>query len=123
MTSIRQTKKYEKKHYNENGVCTNPNIRRGEVSCTFFQIETALTSEGRWIYGYMCNLSGCGCGSPCIDARASSYSTEQEAVHAACADIRRYMERNKKGSDPNVADETSIRYDRKLLRLLNVVDR
>lgn len=110
--------------FNEYGVCTNPNIKREEVAYTFFQIETAQTSSRSWVYGYMCNLLGCGCGSPCIDAPClRSYPTEQAAIHAACADIRRYMERNKQGSDPNVADKTSLRYDRKLLSLLNDIER
>ena len=110
--------------YNEYGVCTNPNIIRREVADTFFQIETALTSEVRWVYGYQCNLLGCGCGHPCVDAPClPSYPTEQAAIHAACADIHRYMERNKVGSDPSVADKTSPRYERKLRSLLNDIDR
>lgn len=39
------------------------------------------------------------------------------------ADIRRYMDRNKEGSDPNVADKTSPRYERKLRNLLNDIER
>lgn len=112
--------------FNNSGVCTNPNrIRREDGQCSF-EIRTAYGRFERWVYGCDCNLIGTGMGNPCSDKAVypvPSYPTERDAIKAACKEIRKFMENNQTGSNPNEADKTIRRYDKKLVRLLDEIER
>ena len=116
----------EKFKFNENSVCTNPNeIRREDRQCSF-KIDTAIGRYGRWVFGCSCHLIGIGFGYPCMDKAQfpiPSYQTEQDAIKAACKEIRKFLTKNKTGSDPNKANKTVKLYDKKLVSLLNEIER
>lgn len=112
--------------FNNNNVCVNPNtIRREDGQCSF-EIDTAIGRYERWVYGCSCNLISTGFGSPCMDKAQyplPSYPTEKDAIKAACREIRKFLAKNTTGSDPNKADKTVKLYDKKLVTLLDEIER
>ena len=112
--------------FNKNNVCVNPNgIRREDGQCSF-EIDTAIGRYERWVYGCSCNLISTGFGSPCMDKAQyplPSYPTEKDAIKAACKEIRKFLAKNTTGSDPNKADKTVKLYDKKLVSLLDEIER
>ena len=116
----------EKFKFNENSVCTNPNVIRREDRQCSFEIDTGIGRYGRWVYGCSCYLIGIGFGCPCMDKAQfpiPSYQTEQDAIKAACKEIRKFMIKNTTGSDPNKANKTIKLYDKKLVFLLDEIER
>lgn len=116
----------EKFKFNENSVCTNPNVIRREDKQCSFEIDTAIGRYERWVFGCRCILIGIGFGSPCMDKAQypiPSYQTEQEAIKAACKEIRKFLIKNTTGSDPNKANKTVKLYDKKLVSLLDEIER
>ena len=112
--------------FNKNSVCTNPNVIRREDGQCSFEIDTAIGRYERWVYGCSCNLISTGFGSPCMDKAQHplpSYPTEQDAIKAACKEIRKFLAKNTTGSDPNKADKTVKLYDKKLVSLLDEIER
>ena len=112
--------------FNENSVCTNPNVIRREDGQCSFEIDTAIGRYEHWVYGCRCNLIEIGFGSPCMDKAQyplPSYQTEQDAIKAACKKIRKFLTKNKTGSDPNKANKTVKLYDKKLVSLLDEIER
>lgn len=116
----------EKFKFNKNSVCTNPNVIRREDGQCSFEIDTAIGRYERWVYGCSCNLISTGFGSPCMDKAQyplPSYPTEKDAIRAACKEIRKFLAKNTTGSDPNKADKTVKLYDKKLVSLLDEIER
>lgn len=116
----------EKFKFNKNSVCTNPNVIRREDGQCSFEIDTAIGRYERWVYGCSCNLISTGFGSPCMDKAQyplPSYPTEKDAIKAACKEIRKFLAKNTTGSDPNKADKTVKLYDKKLVSLLDEIER
>ena len=112
--------------FNKNSVCTNPNVlRRGIGQCSF-EIDTAIGRYERWVYGCRCIIIGTGFGSPCMDKAQyplPSYPSEKNAIKAACKEIRKFLDKNTTGSDPNKTNKTVKLYDKKLISLLNEIER
>ena len=126
LKSIRNNGNMEKFKFNENCVCTNPNVLRREDRQCSFEIDTAIGRYERWVYGCRCILIGTGFGSPCMDKAQypiPSYQTEQDAIKAACKEIRKFLTKNKTGSDPNKANKTVKLYDKKHVSLLDKIER
>lgn len=114
----------EKFKFNKNSVCTNPNVIRREDGQCSFEIDTAIGRYKRWVYGCSCNLISTGFGSPCMDQYPlPSYPTEKDAIKAACKEIRKFLAKNTTGSDPNKAGKTVKLYDKKLVSLLDEIER
>lgn len=116
----------EKFKFNKNSVCTNPNVIRREDGQCSFEIDTAIGRYERWVYGCSCNLISTGFGSPCMDKAQyplPSYPTEKDAIKAACKEIRKFLAKNTTGSDPNKAGKTMKLYDKKLVSLLDEIER
>lgn len=116
----------EKFKFNKNSVCTNPNVIRREDGRCSFEIDTAIGRYERWVYGCSCNLISTGFGSPCMDKAQyplPSYPTEKDAIKAACKEIRKFLAKNITGSDPNKAGKTVKLYDKKLVSLLDEIER
>lgn len=116
----------EKFKFNKNSVCTNPNVIRREDGQCSFEIDTAIGRYERWVYGCSCNLISTGFGSPCMDKAQyplPSYPTEKDAIKAACKEIRKFLAKNTTGSDPNKAGKTVKLYDKKLVSLLDEIER
>ena len=116
----------EKFKFNKNSVCTNPNVIRREDGQCSFEIDTAIGRYERWVYGCSCNLISTGFGSPCMDKAQyplPSYPTEKDAIKAACKEIRKFLAKHSTGSDPNKADKTVKLYDKKLVSLLDEIER
>lgn len=112
--------------FNKNSVCTNPNVIRREDGQCSFEIDTAIGRYERWVYGCSCNLISTGFGSPCMDKAQyplPSYPTEKDAIKAACKEIRKFLAKNTTGSDPNKAGKTVKLYDKKLVSLLDEIER
>lgn len=112
--------------FNKNNVCVNPNVIRREDGQCSFEIDTAIGRYERWVYGCSCNLISTGFGSPCMDKAQyplPSYPTEKDAIKAACKEIRKFLAKNTTGSDPNKADKTVKLYDKKLVSLLDEIER
>ena len=112
--------------FNKNNVCVNPNVIRREDGQCSFEIDTAIGRYERWVYGCSCNLISTGFGSPCMDKAQyplPSYPTEKDAIKAACKEIRKFLAKNTTGSDPNKADKTVKVYDKKLVSLLDEIER
>lgn len=102
----------------------NPNVIRREDGQCSFEIDTAIGRYERWVYGCSCNLISTGFGYPCMDeAQLPSYPTEKDAIKAACKKIRKFLAKNTTGSDPNKADKTVRLYDKKLVSLLDEIER
>lgn len=116
----------EKFKFNKNSVCTNPNVIRREDGQCSFEIDTEIGCYERWVYGCSCNLISTGFGSPCMDKAQyplPSYPTEKDAIKAACKEIRKFLVKNTTGSDPNKAGKTVKLYDKKLVSLLDEIER
>ena len=109
--------------FNKHNVCVNPNRIEREERLSSFSIETALGRNERWVFGCSCSLPEMGFGSPCMDrAPLPSFPTEKDAIKAACKKIRKYLEKNTTGNDPNKADRQIKLYDKKFILLLDEIE-
>lgn len=116
----------EKFKFNKNNVCVNPNRIEREEGLSSFSVETALGRYERWVFGCSCNLPGTGFGTPCMDKAQwplPSFPTEKDAVKAACEEIRKFMRQNETGCDPNKADRHIKLYGKRLISLLDEIER
>lgn len=71
--------------FNDNGVCTNPDMVKSKVSfkyLTCWSIFTAHTGKG-WVYGYSWYASDSGAFSPCAKCN-ETFETQRAAIDA-CA--------------------------------------
>lgn len=72
--------------FNDNGVCTNPDIVKSKVSftlLTYWSIFTAYTGKG-WVYGYSWQASDSGAFSPVYLEDKEVFETQRAAIDA-CA--------------------------------------
>lgn len=65
--------------FNDNGVCTNPDIVQLFRGCV---LEFAQDKQGRWYKGVVCHIGDAGFGIPCS---GETYATREEAEDAALA--------------------------------------
>lgn len=112
--------------FNKNNVCMNPNKIERKERLGSFSIKTALGRYGRWVFGCNCMLPGIGFGSPCTDKAQyplPSYTTEKDAIKAACDEIRKFIRKNEVGRDPNKANRYIKLYDNKLILHLDEIEK
>ena len=112
--------------FNKYDVCKNPNRIERKERLSSFSIETALGRNERWVFGCNCSLPGIGFGTPCMDKAQfplPSFPTEKDAIKAACKKIRKFLAKNTTGNDPNKADRQIKLYDKKLILLLDEIEK
>ena len=112
--------------FNKYDVCKNPNRIERKERLSSFSIETALGRYERWVFGCHCYLPGIGFGTPCMDKAQfplPSFPNEKDAIKAACKEIRKFLTKNTTGNDPNKADRQIKLYDKKLILLLDEIEK
>ena len=86
----------EKFVFNNCGVCTNPNIIKGEVKNFRWEIETAFNGKG-WVFGHdFMTPTGGWCRGPWKE-NTESFGTEHDAVEAGAKKGLYFFEREQKG--------------------------
>lgn len=111
--------------FNEYDVCRNPNRIERKERLSSFSIETALGRDERWVFGCNCCLPGIGFGTPCMDKAQfplPSFTTEEDAIKAACKKIRKFLAKNATGNDPNKPNRQIELYDKKFILLLDEIE-
>lgn len=112
--------------FNECDVCTNPNRIERKERLSSFSIETALGRDERWVFGCNCSLPGVGFGTPCMDKAQfplPSFSTENDAIKAACKKIRKFLAKNTTGNDPSKPNKHIKLYNKKFILLLDDIEK